>query len=62
MTNRSKFRVGNIGHAGYFAVGKWLSNFYYSFSNPFWHLQFNNGVFTKTGESRKKERNKCGMV
>jgi len=34
MTNHSKFRVGNIGHSCYFAVGAWLSNFCHSFSNP----------------------------
>jgi len=34
MTNRSKFRVGNIGHACYFTVGVWLSNFCHGFSHP----------------------------
>jgi len=34
MTNCSKFRVGNIGYACYFAVGAWLSNFGRSFSYP----------------------------
>jgi len=27
MTDQSKFRVGNIGHTCYFAVGARLSNF-----------------------------------
>jgi len=33
MTNLLKFRVGNIGHACYLAVGVWLLNFCHSFSN-----------------------------
>jgi len=32
MTNRSMFRVGNIGHDWYFVVGAWLSNFCHCFS------------------------------
>jgi len=34
MTKRWKFRVGNIKHTCYFAVGAWLSNLCKSFSYP----------------------------
>jgi len=34
MTNRSKFRVGNIGHGRYSVVVAWISNFCQRFSNP----------------------------
>jgi len=50
MTNRLKFRIGNIGHACYFAVGALLSNFCYSFNNPL-------GTFKYKMESLQKWEN-----
>jgi len=35
MTNHLRsLELENIGHACYFAVSTWLSNFYHVFSNP----------------------------
>jgi len=51
MTNRSKFRGGNIGHGRYFVVGAWLSNFCQSFSNLF-------GTFSSKMESLRSENGK----
>jgi len=52
MTNRSNFRVGNIGHTCYLAVGAWLSNFCHSnFCHSFWNPL---GTFSSKMESLQK--------
>jgi len=48
MTNRFKFRVGNIGHGRYIFIGAWLLNFCHGFSNSL-------GTFSSIMEPLRKQ-------
>jgi len=66
-TDRSEVRVGNIGHACYFDVGAWLSNFCHGLAT-FWvpsvqkWILYENVKVLRIGEEGERKNGGWGKI